>query len=864
MVVGDGGAHTDLEPFPLEVDVVNSPTKTLLSTCLLLALASPALAAPGRGETLKDWPRVTSAIAPDPALEARVQQILAQMTLAQKIGQMTQPEIKTISPEQVRQYYIGSVLNGGGSWPGMDKHASVADWLRLADAYRAASLATDAKTPIPVIWGTDAVHGHNNVYGATLFPHNIGLGAAGDAELIERIGEATARATRATGIDWVFAPTLAVAHDPRWGRTYESFSSDPARVREYARAYVRGAQGRFADDGNVVATAKHYIGDGATEHGRDQGEALVGKAAMINVHGQGYYGALGEGVQTVMASFNSWNDRTAGMDYGKMHGSKALLTDALKHKMGFDGFVVSDWNGIAQVPGCRNDSCAQAINAGIDMVMVPDDWKAFIANTIAQVESGEIPMARIDDAVARILRVKLRAGLFNHAPSDSRYAGDSKAVLHRDLARRAVRESLVLLKNESSVLPLRRDARVLVVGKSADSLSDQAGGWSLTWQGTDNTNADYPQADSVLGALRAELGARQVTYSADGAGVDAGQFDVVVAVIGETPYAETNGDILHSDSVSHSRTYPQDLAVLRAAQATGKPVVTVYFSGRPMYTNDLLNLSQAFVAAWLPGSEGKGITDVLVAGRNGKPAHDFRGRLSFPWPGIPCPAPIDQPDPKRPPLFALGYGLRYAAPGSVGRLPEANPDNCGAVTTLPIFNRADTPPFALHVAAAGATQPLGNDLNATLRWPTTAPVVQVRTVQVNTQQDAKEVTWLAPAQLVARSSSRRNLGALARTDGALQFDVQLVQRPTSAVKVTMQCGTGCEGGVDIAPVLARMSPGQKQTVTVPLACFARQGVDLGAVEAPWVVSADRPFAAAFTQVRVSVDAAKAAGAVRCP
>ncbi len=837
---------------------------SILSACLLAALTAPALAAPASTGPLQDWPRISSAIAADPALEARVREIVSQMTLAQKVGQMTQAEIKTITPEQVRQYYIGSVLNGGGSWPGMDKRASVGAWVTLADAYHAASLATDARTPVPVIWGTDAVHGHSNVYGATLFPHNIGLGAAGDPELIERIGEATARSTRATGIGWVFAPTLAVAHDPRWGRTYESFSSDPSVVRTYAQAYVRGAQGRFSDAGNVVATAKHYLGDGATENGRDQGEALVGKASMLNVHAQGYYGALGEGVQTVMASFNSWSDRAAGIDYGKMHGSQPLLTGALKDAMGFDGFVVSDWNGIAQVPGCRNDSCAQAINAGIDMVMVPDEWQGFIANTIAQVERGEIPMARIDDAVSRILRVKLRAGLFDHKPSQGRQAGDAAALQHRALARQAVRQSLVLLKNENAALPLRRDARVLVVGKSADNLSNQAGGWSLTWQGTENTNADFPNADSVLGALRAELGTQQVSYRADASGLDPSGFDVVVAVIGETPYAETNGDILASDTVRHSAAHPEDLAVLRAAQATGKPVVTVYFSGRPMYTNDLLNLSQAFVAAWLPGTEGKGITDVLVAGKDGKPAHDFRGRLSFPWPGVPCPAPIDRPDPKRPPLFQLGHGLSYATPGRLARLAEANPDHCGEVTTLPIFNRADAAPFALHVAAAGATQPLGSDLNATLRWPAAQPVVQVRTVQVNTQQDAREVTWLAPAQLIARSSSRRNLGALARSQGALQFDVQLVQRPTAPVQLSMQCGTGCEGGVDIAPLLVAMSPGQKRTVSVPLACFAKRGVDLGAVEAPFVVSAQQPFAAAFTQVRVQVKAASAPDAVACP
>jgi beta-glucosidase len=843
---------------------VNRPTQTLLASCLLAALAAPAVAAPASGERLQDWPRVHSAITPDAEIESRVQKILSQMTLAQKIGQMTQAEIKTITPEQVRRYYIGSVLNGGGSWPGMDKHASVQDWLKLADAYHAASLATDAKTPVPVIWGTDAVHGHNNVLGATLFPHNIGLGAAGDPELIERIGEATARSVRATGIGWVFAPTLAVAHDPRWGRTYESYSSDPAVIRSFAHAYVKGAQGRFHDDGNVITTAKHYLGDGATDNGRDQGEALVDKATMVNVHAQGYYGALAEGAQTVMASFNSWNDRAAGVDYGKMHGSKVLLTDVLKEKMGFDGFVVSDWNGIAQVPGCRNDSCVQAINAGIDMVMVPDDWKAFIANTIAQVERGEIPMARIDDAVTRILRVKLRAGLFDHTPSDSRFAGDANAVQHRELAREAVRESLVLLKNEKGALPLKRDARVLVVGKSADSISDQSGGWSLTWQGTENTNADFPNADSVLGALRAELGTDHVTYSADGSGIDASRFDVVVAVIGETPYAETNGDILPSDTVSHSRAQPQDLAVLKAAAATGKPVVTVYFSGRPLYTNDLLNLSSAFVAAWLPGSEGKGITDVLVAGKEGTPAHDFIGTLSFPWPGVPCPAPIDQPDAKRPDLFKLGYGLRYAKGAAVPRLPEANPDHCGEVTTLPIFNRMDVAPFSLHVAAHGATQPLGNDLNATLRWPQAQPVVQVRTVQVNTQQDAREVTWLAPAQLVARSTSRRNLGALARSNGALQFDVAVQQAATSPVKVTMQCGTGCEGGVDIAPTLAKSAPGGKHTVTIPLACFAKQGVDLGAVEAPLVVTADAPFAAAFTRIQIAAKADKTEGVLDCP
>ena len=375
-----------------------------------------------------DWPAIKGAYGDDPALDARVRQIVAGMTLAQKVGQMTQAEIKSITPDEVRRYYIGSVLNGGGTWPNNDKHASIRDWLALADSYYDASMHTDMAVKIPVIWGTDAVHGDNNVYGATLFPHNVGLGAAHDAELAREVGAATARAVRATGVNWAFAPTLAVAQDARWGRSYESFSSQPQWVREYARAYVEGMQGAFGPH-NVMATAKHFVGDGATWQGTDQGEARIDKSTMVNVHGAGYYGAFEAGVLSVMASFNSWDDRADGVDYGKMSGSRALLTDALKRKMGFRGFVVSDWNAIGQLPGCSNASCPQAIDAGIDMAMVPGDWKAFIANTMHEVQDGEIPMARIDDAVSRIVHAKLRMGLFDgKRPSQLPGAGDASLL----------------------------------------------------------------------------------------------------------------------------------------------------------------------------------------------------------------------------------------------------------------------------------------------------------------------------------------------------------------------------------------------------------------------------------------------------
>ena len=851
-------------PTPREMRV-KSIRMTLLGASLLACLSctgqkdaeTPPVAAADASAELKDWPALESRFAKDPAIEARVAEILASMTLEQKVGQMVQPEIKSITPEEVRQYYIGSVLNGGGSWPAKNKHVSVQDWVALADAYYDASMGTDARIPVPVIWGTDAVHGHSNVYGATIFPHNIGLGAAHDVELIERIAEATGQSTRATGVTWTFAPTVAVAQNARWGRTYESYSSQPALIREYAAAYVKGMQGLLDKDGNVVATAKHFIGDGATDGGKDQGNALVTQAQMINVHGQGYYGAIEAGVQTVMASFNSWNDIAAGKDYGKMHGSRDLLTVALREKMGFDGFVVSDWNGIGQVTGCKDDSCPQAINAGIDMVMVPDAWKSFIANTIAQVKSGEIPQARIDDAVTRILRVKLRARLWEHKPSASQFAGKPESLVHRDLARRAVRESLVLLKNDGATLPLKKGQRVLLVGKSADSISHQTGGWSLTWQGTDNTNADFPNADSIAAGLREQLGEANVILRDSAEGVDPASYDVVVAAIGETPYAETNGDIVPSDTMAHSRRHPEDLAVLKAAAATGKPVVTVFLSGRALYANDLLNLSSSFVAAWLPGTEGKGITDVLVAGADGKPAHDFRGKLTFPWPAVACPNADSTPQ------FALDSGLRYGDTKPVGTLPEDATASCGEATALGIFKQSDIAPFTLQMEAGGATQAVGNDMNATQRWPQAKPALQVATVQVNTQQDAKEVTWLAPARFFARNPSKNNLAAMATARGVVQFDVVVKQAPAKPVRFTLGCGAACGASLDLTATFSGDAVGRKQTVKVPLACFGKLGADLTGVDTPFSITADAPFAAAFTDIQVVAGAADGADVVKC-
>ncbi|MGX9217218.1 glycoside hydrolase family 3 N-terminal domain-containing protein [Massilia varians] len=814
---------------------------------LAIALALPATAAP-----LTDWPAVRSAIAKDAALEQRVRDIVSKMTLAQKVGQMTQPEIKSATPEDVKRYYLGSVLNGGGSWPNGNKHAKAAEWLALAQRYHEASMATDMAVKVPVVWGTDAVHGHNNVFGATLFPHNIGLGAARNPKLMEEIGAATAKATRASGIAWVFGPTLAVVRDDRWGRTYESYSENPDIVKSYAGAYVRGMQGNLKDDANTIATAKHFIGDGGTEFGKDRGVNKSSKSQMINIHGAGYYPALEAGVQTVMSSFNSWNDVAGGTNYGKMHGSRAMLTDVLKTKMGFDGFVITDWNGHGEVPGCRNDSCAAAINAGNDMIMVPDDWKAFISNTIRQVESGEIPMARIDDAVSRIIRVKLRAGLFDKSPAQNAYAGKDEVMQPRELARRAVRESLVLLKNDQPVLPIARGKKILVVGKTADDMSNQSGGWSITWQGTANTNADFPNGDTVLAGIREAAGKDNVTFSVDGKGVDLAKFDVVVAVIGERPYAEGDGDIGPNGTLRHSSRYPEDLAVLQAVAGKGKPVVTVFVSGRPLYVNDLLNLSDVFVAAWLPGTEGKGVSDLLVSSAK---RYDFSGKLPFSWPKSACQTDLNVGDKNYAPLFAYGYGLKAATRSKVGKLDTTYPQGgCGVSNSFPVFSQADRASFPLTIRSGGQTLVLGADLNSTFGLPG----VSVQTSQVNTQQDAKLVTWTGPATVEARGARAMVLPAAAATRAALRFDTIVSSAP--AGKVTMRMGAG---SLDTTALFKRLAGKGKQTVAIPLACFQAKGTILSKVDTPFSVSSDAAFAAAFTNIEIAGGAASEADAVRC-
>ena len=570
------------------------------------------------------------------AVAETVAKRLKRMPIERKVGQMIQAEIGNVTPADVGQFGLGSVLNGGGSFPGGNKRASVDDWLALADAYYDASArmrgASPSRSPaegsaaepgsaIPSLWGTDAVHGHSNVYGATVFPHNIGLGAAGDPDLVAAIARATAREVSATGIDWTFAPTLAVVRDDRWGRSYEGYAEHPDIVAEYAGRMVRGLQGAPNDDdflgsGRVLATSKHFVGEGHTTQGRDQGDAACSEAVLRDVHAAGHLAAIDAGALTVMAAYNSWLGN-------RVHGSHYLLTEVLKGALGFGGFVVSDWNGYQHVADDHAEAIALTVNAGVDMLMVGEDWPRAYHDLLQQVRTSAVPMQRVDDAVTRILRVKARAGKLRRGRPSAR-AGDAGTVGakdHRDLARGAVRQSLVLLKNDG-LLPLRRDASVLVAGDAAHNISKQCGGWTLTWQGTGNDNAEFPNGTSIYeGIAQAVAGGGSAVLRPDG-DCDGAEPDVAIVVFGEEPYAEGDGDRHH---LSYSADNAEPLAILRRLKARGIPTVSVFVTGRPMWVNPELNASDAFVVAWLPGTEGAGIADVIFRGVDGNVAYDFSG-----------------------------------------------------------------------------------------------------------------------------------------------------------------------------------------------------------------------------------------------
>ncbi|WP_035480794.1 glycoside hydrolase family 3 protein [Aliagarivorans marinus] len=696
-----------------------------------------------------DWPRIESAIQPDPQLEREISQILAQMTLEEKIGQMIQPNLRGVTPELAKQYKLGSILNGGGTWIDENKYATAEQWTERAEAFWQAVDEAYADRPfrIPFMWATDAVHGHNNAFGATLFPHNIGLGCARDPELIERIGQVTAREVAATGLDWTFAPTVAVPRDLRWGRTYEGYAEDPIITYYYAERMVQGLQGdaeQLKTDLKVISNVKHWLGDGGTAQGVDRGDTHYSEELMRNLHGAGYFSGLNAGAQVVMSSFNTWVDETNydhdpsdGIEYNhKLHGSKYLITDILKTKMGFDGLVVTDWNGHAEVSKCSDSDVRYAINAGNDILMISDQehWIPAFEKTVADVNAGHIPMARINDAVLRILRVKKRAGLWEKASPKQRRLSAQQANLgaeeHRSVAREAVRKSMVLLKNNEQLLPLAREHKLLLTGSAADDLTKQVGGWNLTWQGDENQPSDFPNGITVRAALEQEMG-EQLCF-ADELPADLSEFETAIVAFGEDPYAEMIGDIKPGQSLDFSqikRRYTKDCQTIEALKQAGVKVVALFFSGRPLYVNPLLNASDAFIAAFLPGSEGRGISDLLLRDNNGAIRFDFTGKLSFSWPMRPdsyamhrIPPHIENyqmhPDEQAPkgehaPLFPYGYGLRYGeqAPRELDNLPHIELEQDDSVLgDLHLYGIAATPGnFDLLVQEAQAFNPVSRN-----------------------------------------------------------------------------------------------------------------------------------------------------------
>jgi beta-glucosidase len=580
---------------------------------------------------------------PDAPVEARVADLLSLMTLEEKVGQMTQADHAAVGNlYDVQSYYLGSILSGGSSDPAAGDDA--VHWADLYDAFQAQALQT--RLGIPLIYGIDAVHGHSNVTGATIFPHNIGMGATRNAALMEEAGRVTAVEIAATGIDWTFAPCVAVPQDERWGRTYEGFGETPDLAELMGGAAIRGIQGDSLNmPTSIVACAKHYIGDGGTWGGVDQGNTILSEAELRAIHLPGYIEAVANDVKTIMASYNSWN----GV---KLHGHSYLLTDVLKVELGFEGFVVSDWAGIDQLPGSYSSDVTTSINAGIDMVMVPNDYPGFFGTLVSRVNAGAVPMSRIDDAVARILRVKFELGLFENPMTDRSYLPLVGSEPHRAVARQCVRESQVLLRKNDAVLPLPNTGiKVLVAGEHADNIGLQCGGWTIDWAGG---SGEITTGTTILEGLQEIAPNVQFVYDAAGDFTDE-DADYVIAVIGEQPYVEGGGD-----SGDLSVDDPQ-VRMIRRLKQKGLPVITLLVSGRPMIIPHVLHNSDAFIASWLPGTEADGIAELLFG------HHAPTGLLPMTWPRTMAQIPINVGDSAYDPLFAHGFGIidfDDSAPGS--------------------------------------------------------------------------------------------------------------------------------------------------------------------------------------------------------
>jgi beta-glucosidase len=796
------------------------------------------------------WPAPKWPFAKDAALEEKIAALLKKMTVEEKVGQTIQGDICCIKPADMKQFHLGSILAGGGSSPGdpPNERSPPADWLKLADDFYAASVDTsNGGVGIPMIWGIDAMHGHSNIVGAVLFPHNVGLGATRNPKLLADIARVTAEQVRTTGIDWTFAPTVTVPQDDRWGRTYEGYSEDPNVVASYAGAFVKGLQGEpaakdFLMGNHVISSTKHFLADGGTDQGRDQGDAKIPETTLRDIHNAGYVPAIEAGVQTIMISFSSWN--------GVKHtGNKGLITDVLKKRMNFDGFTVGDWNAHGQVEGCTNDNCPQAINAGLDMYMAPDSWKGLYGNLLKQVKDGTVPMERLDDAVTRILRVKFRGGLFEAGPPSKRALGGNFKLLNspeqRALARDAVRQSLVLLKNNGGLLPLAPNKHVLVTGDGADNISKQSGGWTVTWQGTGLSNADFPGASSVWGGVKSAVKAAggSAELSADGSYQK--KPDVAIVVFGENPYAEFQGDL---KVLTLPGSMTQHLDIMKKLQEEKIPVVAVLLSGRPLWQNRELNLANAYVAAWLPGTEGAGISDVLFRKKNGAVNFDFAGKLSYSWPRNAAGAPLNVGQEGYDPLYAFGFGLSYAEKVETQPLPE-DPGIAAELMSAGSFFDKGVPvaPWSLRVSSGADTTRV-----------TTTPLdaiggrVKVTAVDDIVQEGARRFVFAGNGPAMVQISGEGSADLSRESNGDVMMLVRL-RRDADApqdVKLGVSCGAGCAGSLDFAQMLASVPAGKWVTIGVPLKCFAKAGADVRKVNGPLSIASSGNLDVSLSQVKL--------------
>lgn len=769
----------------------------------------------------------------DPEIEAQIDEILPKLTLEQKVGQVIQGDTGSLTPEDVKKYRLGSVLSGGNSAPGPLPYAETKSWLEMADKYYNASIDDeDVEIAIPIIWGIDAVHGHANLKGSIIFPHNIGLGAMNNPDLIEQIASITAHELTVSGHDWTFAPTLAVPQDLRWGRSYEGFSENPDLVKSYGDRIVIGLQGEFGSenfmgDGRVISSAKHFLADGATENGVDQGDALITEKELSKVHAAGYYSSIPAGVQTVMASFSSWQGR-------KLHGDKELLTDVLKGKMGFNGFVVGDWNGHGQVPGCINTDCPQSLNAGLDMYMAPDSWKGLYESTLQHVKDGTIAMERLDDAVRRILRVKLLSGIFQKgAPSTRANAGNENLLAlpeHKNVARQAVRESLVLLKNNNQLLPIDPSKTILVVGDGASSISKASGGWTLSWQGTGHSNDKFPNGESILEGIEKTVddAGGKLIFSKDGdTSIKA---DVVIAVYGEDPYAEFQGDRENLAFTPNGF----DTNKLSTYKENGIPIVSVFLSGRPMWANTEINNSDSFIAAWLPGSEGGGVSDMLF---KTDPSFDFTGRLSFTWPAS---ALVSKNNNQA--LFEIGYGLSFTSINQIDFLSEnSGLENSEIASTGEYFNKGDVvAPWDIWLISGKLEKQIAS-------FPSSVGGLIISKTDHMAQEDALRINWTKSDGDYFRISSVKPNDLTRQSNGAMKLAFNA--KSFTGSDSTLQIGQ-CDDSFNCDKTLEIKISDEWQEYLIPLSNFEELGIDMSKIISSILIKAEAGIDIGLGNVRL--------------